>query len=212
LPGYASIDTPGQLGAYVEVHNALSDFLADRTSHDDAGRPMLGDARRNLEELAAALAQLAAAWDGADVRAKETVYFALGAGRDGGPTIEKRMERLRACLQRDDMEGAEKIPPPDAFAAGARRMMAFRETAREIAEGIAAAKREKQARRAGKYDGLVWRLAELFAAFTGQRATGKRARWFIEAVTKTLPTEPTDYRPSANTIAKALRRSPPARR
>ena len=116
------------------------------------------------------------------------------------------MERVRARVQRCDIWGSDDIPPPDAFAAGARHMMAFRETAREIAEGIVAAKQEEQARRAGKHDGLVWRLADLFAAFTGKWATGKRTRSFIEAVTKILPT---DHRPTPATIANALRRPPP---
>jgi hypothetical protein len=197
LPGYAGRDALGQLGAFTETQDALTVFLGAHLVHET--RPTAGEANASLEKLSTALAALAAAWDEADTRARDIVYHALGAGHDSGPSIERRMERARARVQREDQEdedrededreGADDPPPPDDFSAGAHRMIAFRETAREI-EKAARVKLDRDPSVA-VYEPLIRELGRIYTKYTGLPVTNTRnagnARDFIAALITCLP-------------------------
>jgi hypothetical protein len=160
LPGYATLNAVDQLRAFTETQDALTDFLADLMAHET--RPTAGEAGGSLKKMSSALAVWTKAWEAADIRAREIVYLALGAGHDGAP---------------------------DDFAAGARRMMAFRETAREI-EKIANVRLDRDPRVA-IYNGLTKRLGRIYTTHTGEPVPNSRnrtaARYFIEAVIACLP-------------------------
>jgi hypothetical protein len=143
-------------------------------------RPLPGETRVNLRKLRGALGRWRKTWDAADIGARQIVYLGMGAGHD------------------------------DPFSEGARRILAFHETAQAIDTATKAIPEQEYSitRHAQLFD----RLAAIYSATRkaenlDQKITYSTLRWsaraFFEAVTSTALLG--KYSPKPDTVARGVR-------
>jgi hypothetical protein len=190
-----SADEFDALQIFAQIQAALLAFI-EAYQESRAGHATIGPVREDLKRLGVALAEFNAAWVAMSARTKREIIEASGQ-----PPF-------------DDLEQRPVAAMPDAWERGNYRIVNFKRAADQIAGAItsarAAADAADQDRRSTVpgLGALSDRLAAIFTEHTRRSPSLSRNRdgalgWIQQAV-ETLPDH---FRPSADKVAWAVRRS-----
>jgi hypothetical protein len=195
------------LSIFSEMLDALRAYI--RTDQLTKARPTFDTVRESLDRLGSALAEVAAAWDGADWRAKGLLYRGVGK------------------CPFDDVEARPTAPllPDDERTRGENRIEKFSDGAERLVAAVKAAQNEIRPEPGRKgypgLDDLVRCLAAIFETRGGRQFTTSRnhdksywaglanATVFVTSVVAALPEE---LRPGSGSITPAIERVAAERR
>ena len=211
------------MGIYAELEAALVAFI--ETQRLNRERPTITDVRENLGRLGVALAELDAAWRAADWRTQQSVHDAMGE-QPFAAMERKPLERTtyRAVYGDDPAEPPVvelRGPKPlDQWERGAYQVANIRESAKHMADVVAALKGkfdtapQNPRMPASGLDALIDRLADTFENHVGRDFSTTRNRGAvtahrytsspIEFAQSVVDTLPPDLRPQG--VDMAVRR------